>query len=96
MAEDKYPGWIKSGRLAMRVEGDLYNAYYALPNTMEGAILLASVKMALIQASPELKTGFMMMMRVAASVLIHEATGLMPIWPDEPTPAPEHERTKNA
>ena len=37
------------GRLAMRVEGKLWVAYYALPNTMKGAIFLGSVQMRFVQ-----------------------------------------------
>ena len=33
------------GRLAMRVEGELWSAYYAMPNTMEGAVFLGSIAM---------------------------------------------------
>ncbi len=30
---------MKIGRLAMRHEGNFWNAYYAMPDTMDGAIL---------------------------------------------------------
>ena len=37
------------GRLAMRVEGDLWVAYYALPSTMKDAVFLGSIQMAFVQ-----------------------------------------------
>ena len=37
------------GRLAMRVEGDFWRAYYAMPGTMEGALLLGSIAMGAVQ-----------------------------------------------
>jgi hypothetical protein len=80
------------GRLAMRVEGDLWVAYYALPNTMEGAIFLGSIQMAFVQdfANKEI---FMALMRDAVGAMIKGTVGADAIWPDpNGVPAPEHER----
>ena len=79
------------GRLAMRVEGDKWSAYYALPNTMEGAIYLGQIAMRFV-ATETRKSAFMELMRESVSDILEEATGARPTWPDGPRCAPEHER----
>jgi hypothetical protein len=80
------------GRLAMRVEGDWWNAYYAMPGTMEGAIPLGSIQMAIVQ-DESAKQIFMALMRDAVTAIIKDAVGVTPHWPDDCVrPAPEHER----
>ena len=83
------------GRLALRVEGDNWNAYYAMPHTMDGAVALSSIKMAIV-AKPELKQAFMDLMRAAVSNIIEERIGVKPEWPHDPQRAPEHERAGRA
>ncbi|MBF9042984.1 hypothetical protein HKCCE4037_06580 [Rhodobacterales bacterium HKCCE4037] len=84
------------GRLAMRVEGEWWNAYYALPDTMNDAILLGSIRMAFVQDSRQ-KEIFMAMMRDAVSAIIKSETGIAPSWPEpEGRRAPEHERAGRA
>lgn len=84
------------GRLAMRVEGDLWVAYYALPDTMKGALFLGSIQMAFVQEESA-KQIFMALMRDAVSAIIKEKAGVAPEWP-EPMgrPAPQHERAGRA
>lgn len=82
------------GRLAMRHEGEWWNAYYALTDTMEGAALLGSIRMTLV-ADPKRKHAFMDLMRDAVGALLKDATGVSPGWGGE-HPAPEHERAGNA
>ena len=89
------PGEFQVGRLALRVEGDNWNAYYAKPNTMEGAVFLGSIGMPFIVANPERKQAFMDMMRDIVADHIQEATGIRPTWGD-PKTAPEHERSGTA
>lgn len=86
----------KVGRLAMRVEGDLWVAYFAPPETMDGALFLGSIQMALVQ-DQDAKQVFMALMRDAVGKILQDATGVLPHWP-EPfgTPAPEHERGGSA
>ena len=86
------------GRLALRVEGDDWAAYYAMPDTMAFARRLGSIRMDLVdgddEASVTRKEVFMrFMMRVSAD-LIEEVAGQRPSWPDEPRTAPEHERKR--
>jgi hypothetical protein len=84
------------GRLAFRVEGDLWVAYYAMPKTMKGAIFLASIQMAIVQDECA-KQVFMALMRDAVSALLKDKFGKDPVWPDPlGRPAPSHERAGRA
>lgn len=81
----------------MRREGHIWIAYYALPDTMEGAILLGSIAMRFVENNEERKEAFMGMMRDAVTELLKERTGAEDVtWPDGPQPAPEHERSGSA
>ena len=79
------------GRLAMRHEGEKWNAYYALPDSMEEPIFLGSIRMGAIADNPERKQAFMQMMRDVVSDIIEAKTGVRPTW-GGPTAAPEHEK----
>jgi hypothetical protein len=83
------------GRLAFRVEGDTWRAYYALTETMDGAVVLGSVAMRFVVETKR-RDQFIAFMREAVSDLIEESTGTRPQWPDPPRPAPEHERSGSA
>lgn len=80
------------GRVAFRQEGDFWNAYYAMPDTMDGALLLGSFHMKFATSRPERKEAFITLMRAAVGDIIEEKFGTRPMWPDPPSPAPEHER----
>ena len=86
----------KVGRLALHHEGAFWNAYYAMPDTMEGAPLLGSIAMRFIVNNPERKSTFMDFMREAVADLIEETTGQRPTWPEGPQAAPERERAGHA
>lgn len=86
--------WEQMGRLAMRVEGNFWNAYYALPGTMEGAILLGSLHMG-FATNPERRDQFMQYMRECVGDMIEHEFGIRPKWSGT-IEAPEHEKTKNA
>lgn len=47
------------GRIAFRAEGDWWVSYYALPDTMEGALELARIQMAIVSNHPQRKNTFM-------------------------------------
>lgn len=85
-------GRTEVGRLAMRVEGDLWVAYYALPDTMNDAVFLGSIRLAFV-ADWQAKEIFMALMRDAVSAIIQDKAGVAPEWPEpEGRPAPVHER----
>ena len=83
------------GRLALRVEGTWWVAYFATQGTMEGAVTLGKLRMA-IAVRPERKAAFMALMQEAVADLIEDRTGERPTYPDAPVTAPEHERSGNA
>lgn len=78
------------GRLALREEGEFWNAYYAMPNTMAGAMLLGCIRMRSV-ADPERKAAFMNLMREVVADIIESVVGVRPTWGGEQA-APEHER----
>lgn len=80
------------GRLALRHEGNWWNAYYAYNDTMEGSILLGSIGMSVIQANEAHKIKFMELMKDVVTDIIEETVGVRPSW-TESTKAPEHERS---
>jgi len=82
------------GRLAMRKEGRMWNAYYADNETMEDAVFLGGISMALAENSA-VKSRFMDLMRDVVTDTIRDHTGINPSW-GGPKSAPEHERSGNA
>jgi hypothetical protein len=86
------PDKAQIGRLAFRHEGEFWNAYWAPQmDSMSGAILLASIRMNLVENSNVMKDSFMTMSKAAFSVIIKDLVGVVPQWRD-PQPAPERER----
>ena len=85
---------IEAGRLALRHEGEMWNAYYALPHTMKDAVFLGSINMGAVigKGGEPRKEQFMRLMKDCVSDLLEEAVGVRPQWPDPPQLAPEHER----
>lgn len=78
----------------MRVEGKLWVAYYALPDTMAGALFLGSIQMRFVRDEDRKQT-FMDLMKEAVADIIEEKTGKRPDW-TAPHSAPEHERSGRA
>ncbi len=83
-------GMAKMGRLAMRQEGENWTAYYALPDSMDGALFLGSIRMSIVD-DPDRKKLFMDLMREAVADIIEAKTGIRPVWGGEER-APGHER----
>lgn len=79
------------GRLALRHEGNLWVAYYALENTMDGALFLGSIAMAAIANNTKRKQAFMDIMRSFVADIIERQAGVRPTWGD-PRDAPEIEK----
>lgn len=67
------------GRLAFRVEGRMWVAYYALPDSMEGALLLGSISMGAVQA-PQHKQAFIKLMQDVISRALINKVGSKPTW----------------
>lgn len=88
------------GRLALRREGKWWVAYYAMPNTMNGALSLGRIRMTMVEGPlprhSRNKAGFMDLMREAVSDIIEDSIGVRPEWPTGPQPAPENERAGEA
>src|SRR5580765_6615106 len=76
---------VKLGRLAMRHEGNFWVAYYALPESMEGAVLLGSIAMRFVDTKPR-RDAFMEIMKKAVADLLQDQFGERPTWPDGPQP----------
>lgn len=87
---------VQVGRLALRVEGDFWVAYFAARDTMEGAIVLGSVRLAVIEERPDRIEGFRLFIQEVYGDLVENLVGERPTWPNPPVPAPEHERAGNA
>jgi hypothetical protein len=79
------------GRLALRVEGENWVAYWALTDSMQDPVFLGSIRMGAIVNNSTRKSVFMAMMQDICSDLIEEKMGERPTW-GEPNRAPEHER----
>ena len=69
----------------------MWNAYWALPDTMDGAVFLGSIPLVAVKQNQQLKADFVEMTKAVVSTLVPSAT-----WPDPYKPAPEHERGGNA
>lgn len=82
----------KVGRLALRHEGAMWNAYYALEGTMKGAVHLGSIAINTVVDNPDRKRAFMDLMQGIVADFLQEKTGERPTW-NEPQAAPEIERS---
>ena len=81
-------------RLALRHEGNFWNAYVALPDTMEGAFLIGSIAMWAVARSPKFKRAFMDVMQGVMTDHL-KALGATVNGYEERS-APEHERAGHA
>jgi hypothetical protein len=61
-----------AGRIALRVEGDFYNAYYALPDSMKGAIFIGCIRVALIKNDEVRRMQFLDFVRAAIEELLKD------------------------
>jgi hypothetical protein len=79
------------GRLAIRAEGKMWNAYWARPDTMENAIPVGSIVLAAVVNDPARKQAFIELMKSATAAVVKQATGAASEFGDVRV-APEHER----
>lgn len=84
----------KIGKIAFRVEGAFWNAYYDLQTPGADPVLLGSIAMQAVRDKPERKAQFMSLMREVVGDIIEGVVGVRPVFPGEPVPAPENERTR--
>jgi hypothetical protein len=83
------------GRLAIRTEGAFVNAYYAMPRTMDGALMLFGVSKEAAQY-PGVRDKIIELGQAIVTAILHDITGKVAQWPNAPEPAPEHERSGSA
>jgi hypothetical protein len=82
------------GRLALRVEGEFWNAYWApYLNTMDGSILIASIRMSTVKG--RIREDFMELVKNAFEVISQDIVKQSITW-SAPKTAPESERGGNA
>ena len=83
-------------RLALRQEDQFWNAYMAKIGTMEGALLIGSIHMRIVENSPTVKREFMDCMKSAFTRAIKDVLGISIDHWNDPRSAPETERSGNA
>jgi len=81
----------QAGRLALRHEGKMWNAYFALPNTMDGAVFLGSIAVAAVIDNVNRKEDFMRLMKSFVADILADRAGARLLWWDAHE-APESER----
>jgi hypothetical protein len=79
------------GRLAMRQEGSEWVAYWAKPDTMDGAIKLGSIALLVVKNDQRRTDAFMDIFRSYIVDVFKETTGITPSN-FVTQPAPEHEQ----
>lgn len=84
------------GRLALRVEGEFWNAYWCPhQDSMKEAIIVAAIRTSCVSTNPVRKKAFMELAQAAFGDVVEELTGQSPTWSD-PRPGPESERSGSA
>jgi hypothetical protein len=81
--------------LALRVEGEMWNAYFATSGTMAGAKFLGSIHVAAVQNNEERKQAFITLMSGFVADVLEDILGVRPDSMDVRS-APEHERGGSA
>jgi hypothetical protein len=71
------------GRLALRVEGEWWVAYYALPNTMAGAIEMARIGMPIVQDADR-RAAFKELMKSFVDEVIGPPSDAPRVWEEQP------------
>lgn len=81
-------------RLAIRTEGQMVNAYVATTQDMNGALLIGSVSLGLLNMDNALFYGFKQLMTDALHVMVRAQGGKVLEVMEQP--APEHEKAGHA
>ena len=66
------------GRLALRVETNMWNAYFAALDTMDGALPIGSIAIAAVAHNPERRAAFQRMMTEFVAEMISAISGERP------------------
>ena len=69
--------------------GEWWHGYYAMPGTMEGALLLGSIRMQFVQDEAR-KNAFMLLMQEAVGDILEAEVGERPAYYNV-APGPAHE-----
>lgn len=80
-------------RVAMRREGEFWNSYIATRDSMEGALLVASIRIAMVER-PDARDRYRQLMQQIVADQLSELGAEVLGW--DLAPAPAHERTGNA
>ena len=81
-------------RLAIRKEGEFVNAYLAQSDSMEGAVLLGSIRRTILERDDSIWEKWKKLMTDAVSNAIHDQFDQRPTFEEQR--APEHERAGEA
>jgi hypothetical protein len=81
-------------RVALREEGQFWNAYIAKHDTMEGAMLIGSIVMSAVKNNIKIKHAFQSTMKQILADAIKNTGGIIGSWDFER--APESERSGHA
>jgi hypothetical protein len=85
---------VEIGRLALRKEGEFWNAYWSSsPHNLDKALLIGCIRLNCM--TDKIRENFMEMMKDAFAVHVENITGETPTW-SAPRTAPENERGGNA
>lgn len=86
------PGFTQIGRLAVREIRDEVRFFYAMPDTMKGALLLGTIKASILRHDPRRLDVLIALYRDTVADLIADMTGGVRPTMQQPHAAPEHER----
>ncbi len=91
---DPKPAAVPAYRLAFRSEGDFVNCYFAPLRTMDGAILVSSMRRSILETDPVLFEDWKMALQLAFDRQNAREGAPSAGWTEHR--APEHERTGEA
>jgi hypothetical protein len=63
----------------MRVEGEWWVAYYAMPDTMDNALELSRVRRTIV-GDPRRRDAYLVYIREAVGDYVEEVAGVRPVW----------------
>jgi hypothetical protein len=79
-------------RLALRQEGDMWNAYLAPEGSMDRALFLGSIRLNVVKNDAKAKDAFMSLMVSVVGNAIEEVVGVKPEWIEKGAPSYEREQ----